>query len=518
MAIANIGGRFQFMRATKKEWEEWGGILLDGEIAIESDTQKMKFGDGLNKYKDLAYMTIGEIIIKDLSKEDIERLRGPVGPKGDRGDKGIQGIQGKTGPIGPQGIKGDKGETGKVGPQGPIGKTGPVGPQGPQGIQGKTGDTGPKGDRGPIGERGPQGSTGPRGPQGPKGTDGVVTFESLSQAQKDSLKGDRGPAGPQGIQGPPGKDGTNGQKGDRGPAGPQGAKGDTGLQGPAGPQGPIGKTGPTGPKGDQGARGPAGPQGPKGNEIDLSLYPKKTDLKTKLSEFTEDSTHRTVTDTEKSTWNSKLSKLIGEDISRSKTKGYNTNNTWQSLSTTRDLEDWIGDFDKRTRGNKDKIDINKKNIDDLSIRSARTNERLDEFENEIPSETTIKQWAADVAYTEDIFANGYPISVKLNELFGTHISHNIRDLDDLCSSATAMSEFTSNPNLVEAGFRSWVFINKALRNSVSVYSLVNDPTAWAMILTKRDLVNRAQSYELFGDYVNRDSSKRNDLADAMRNL
>lgn len=37
------------------------------------------------------------------------------------------------------------------------------------------------------------------------------------------------------------------------------------------------------------------------------------------------------------------------DISRCKTKGYNTSSTWQDLSTSRDLEDWIGDFDKRTR-------------------------------------------------------------------------------------------------------------------------------------------------------------------------
>ncbi|WP_148466207.1 hypothetical protein [Peptoniphilus harei] len=37
------------------------------------------------------------------------------------------------------------------------------------------------------------------------------------------------------------------------------------------------------------------------------------------------------------------------NISRCKTKGYNTSNTWESLSTERDLEDWIGDFDKRTR-------------------------------------------------------------------------------------------------------------------------------------------------------------------------
>lgn len=78
----------------------------------------------------------------------------------------------------------------------------------------------------------------------------------------------------------------------------------------------------------------------------------KTDIKTKLSEMTDDSTHRTVTDTEKSTWNNKLSSVSGVDISRSKTKGYNTSNTWQSISTNRDLEDWIGDFDKRTRENR----------------------------------------------------------------------------------------------------------------------------------------------------------------------
>lgn len=41
------------------------------------------------------------------------------------------------------------------------------------------------------------------------------------------------------------------------------------------------------------------------------------------------------------------------NISRCKTQGFNTSRTWQSLSTERDLEDWIGDFDKRTRELKD---------------------------------------------------------------------------------------------------------------------------------------------------------------------
>lgn len=46
------------------------------------------------------------------------------------------------------------------------------------------------------------------------------------------------------------------------------------------------------------------------------------------------------------------------DISRCKTKGYNTSSVWQSLDSTRDLEDWIGDFDKRTRELKSGVSSN----------------------------------------------------------------------------------------------------------------------------------------------------------------
>lgn len=60
---------------------------------------------------------------------------------------------------------------------------------------------------GPQGERGPQGATGERGPAG---RDGVVTFENLSQTQRNSLKGDRG------EQGPPGPKGADGATGERG--------------------------------------------------------------------------------------------------------------------------------------------------------------------------------------------------------------------------------------------------------------------------------------------------------------
>lgn len=66
---------------------------------------------------------------------------------------------------------------------------------------------------------GPQGERGIQGIQGPPGRDGVVTFENLSQAQRNSLKGDRGeqgPPGPRGADGQPGQRGADGATGERG--------------------------------------------------------------------------------------------------------------------------------------------------------------------------------------------------------------------------------------------------------------------------------------------------------------
>ena len=123
---------------------------------------------------------------------------------------------------------------------------------------------------------GPPGPQGIQGIQGPPGRDGVVTFENLSQAQRNSLKGDRGeqgPPGPQGAPGPTGPRGADGQRGadgargatgERGPAGPQGATGARGLQGVQGIQGPPGPKGNDGARGATGERGPQGIQGPPG--------------------------------------------------------------------------------------------------------------------------------------------------------------------------------------------------------------------------------------------------------------
>ena len=54
------------------------------------------------------------------------------------------------------------------------------------------------------GETGPQGPQGETGPQGPAGVDGTVTFEELTEEQKESLRGPQGEQGLQGEVGPAG--------------------------------------------------------------------------------------------------------------------------------------------------------------------------------------------------------------------------------------------------------------------------------------------------------------------------
>ena len=107
-----------------------------------------------------------------------------------------------------------------------------VGAQGPKGEKGDTGAQGPRGEKGDTGERGPQGETGTTGPQGPKGKDGEVTFESLTDEQKASLRGEPGAKGEKGEKGDPGAQGEKGEKGDPGAQGEKGEKGDPGRDAP----------------------------------------------------------------------------------------------------------------------------------------------------------------------------------------------------------------------------------------------------------------------------------------------
>lgn len=284
---------------------------------------------------------------------------GAQGPKGETGDTGAQGPKGDpftyedfteeqlAALTGPQGPKGEKGETGE---QGPRGETGATGEQGPQGEPGKDGTSFTVKDRyETLEELKAEHPTGQGGDAYAIGTadDNIIYIWSESQNDYTPVGKLQGPAGPQGSQGPKGEPGTDGENGGyyipslddsgnlsftgsqagmpdvqakniRGPQGPKGDTGETGPQGPAGQDGAPGETGPQGPAGQDGADGATEPAG---RGITGVSYSSSTNLwtisysdgssdqiagpaiPTQLSELTEDTTHRTVTDTEISGWN-----------------------------------------------------------------------------------------------------------------------------------------------------------------------------------------------------------------------
>ena len=118
--------RVQHKRMTASEWADSSIILLDGELGVESNTGRIKVGNGHDLYSNLLYLT------------------GPKGERGEQGPKGADGVlrfedltsqQRET-------LRGAQGPTGPAGPIGPIGPQGPTGPAGTQGLKGETGEPG----------------------------------------------------------------------------------------------------------------------------------------------------------------------------------------------------------------------------------------------------------------------------------------------------------------------------------------------------------------------------------------
>lgn len=130
--------RVQHKRMSARDWASSTLVLLDGELGVESDTGKVKVGNGRDRFSALQYLT---------------------GPKGDRGE---------TGPVGPKGADGVMRFENLTSQQ----REGLKGAQGPQGARGPAGPTGAVGPRGPEGQRGPQGNAGPAGPRGADGAPG----------------------------------------------------------------------------------------------------------------------------------------------------------------------------------------------------------------------------------------------------------------------------------------------------------------------------------------------------------
>lgn len=125
--------RVQHKRMSASDWASSTLVLLDGELGVESDTGKVKVGNGRDRFSALQYLT---------------------GPKGDRGERGETGPRGADGVMRFENLTSQQREglKGAQGPAGPTGSAGPAGPEGQRGPQGNTGPAGPKGAAGAPGQ------------------------------------------------------------------------------------------------------------------------------------------------------------------------------------------------------------------------------------------------------------------------------------------------------------------------------------------------------------------------------
>lgn len=71
--------RVQHKRMPAIDWANSPLVLLDGELGVESDTGKVKVGNGRDRFSALQYLT------------------GPKGDKGERGETGPKGADGAPG-------------------------------------------------------------------------------------------------------------------------------------------------------------------------------------------------------------------------------------------------------------------------------------------------------------------------------------------------------------------------------------------------------------------------------------
>ena len=180
----------QLRRGTAAQWTSANPTLASGEMGLETDTGKLKIGDGSLDWVSLVYSS---------------------------------GIQGTQGTFGPQGVQGT---TGIQGAQGLQGRQGTLGLQGIQGLQGRQGTTGIQGIQGNLGLQGTTGA-GAQGIQGVQGTQGLLGVQGSIGAGAQGIQGVQGNLGPQGIQGIQGAQGTQGVQG------LQGTQGIQGIFGPA---------------------------------------------------------------------------------------------------------------------------------------------------------------------------------------------------------------------------------------------------------------------------------------------
>lgn len=176
------------------------------------------------------------------------------------------------------------------------------------------------------------------------------------------------------------------------------------------------------------------------------------DVKTKLSEFTEDSTHRTVTDAEKKKWNDKAEKSYVDSAK-------------SSLSS-----DITNKYNALNNDKANKVDLNsyvKKDGNKVLSDNNFTNAYKTKIDRDLKTDSQIMKLALKVARRDSMFQSN-ELYKDLNNYYGTSISSSIKTLSQFQQSQTAMASFLNN-SLVKKEMDSDPFFSKSIFEATMPY-------------------------------------------------
>lgn len=209
-------------------------------------------------------------------------------------------------------------------------------------------------------------------------------------------------------------------------------------------------------------------------KVDLTDYAKKSDIKTKLSEMVEDSTHRVVTDTEKTTWNNKVDKINGKSLSSN-------------------------DFTNEDKGKVDAIPLNPKYTDTITRIAGKTGDITKKDLESLGiggiSEDEAAAISLKLIYTDYLFSDAKDLYNKLNLASGTNFSPTIKTTDNLVNSDVATKELINNKLAWGWALKSISFIDKMSGSSTAMNAVANSSTAMNALHTKAKNFNKNKTYK-----------------------
>ena len=194
------------------------------------------------------------------------------------------------------------------------------------------------------------------------------------------------------------------------------------------------------------------------------------DIKTKLSQLTEDSTHRLVTDAEKTNWDNKAEKSYVDN----KYKVLNDNKAEKT-----DLNSYV-----KKDGNKVLSDNNF---------SYDLKSKLDRISNKSDAELLNTIW--DISYSDRIF-NDANLYQKLNSYAGTNLSSSIISVDQLIASSTGWANFINTNKAVDAIYNCSSALEKVFMNSDATNKLLDNETNYEKLLNSSNALMMAFNSDL----------------------